>query len=336
MIQTGTVPNALIADRNTAPLFVSFVIRILCLFRISCFELPSMTRRLTWGILLVITLPSLVGCGAGDTIVRISRQSGSGTYRYFREMVIGAEGEFKLGSMDQSGSKVVVELVSTTPTAIGYSGMGYATDEVKMLEVSKDGPAVAPTVENALNGSYPLARPLNIYILGEAEGAVKHYLDWIMSEEGQDIVSEIGYVPAPGGGGPAPTDEPSKATIKIAGSDTMVNLAQAWAETYTNKYLQVILEVAGGGSGTGIAGLIDGKVQMANASRAMDPAEEELAEEKQGQAPTVHIVALDAVAVYVHKENPLTEISIADLAQIYGDGGSVSRWSQVAGWPAAN
>ena len=196
MIQTGSVPNALIADRNTAPLFVSFLNRILCLFRISCCELPSMTRRLTWGILLAATLPCFVGCGAGDTIIRVSRQNNSGTYVYFRETVVGKEGEFKLGSYDQSGSKDVVELVSKTPNAIGYSGMGYATDEVKMLKVSKDGPAVAPTVENALSGSYPLARPLNIYILGEAEGAVKHYLEWIMSDEGQAIVIEINGIGA--------------------------------------------------------------------------------------------------------------------------------------------
>ena len=292
-----------------------------------------MTARLTWGILLAVTLSNLVGCGAGDKIIRVSRQNNSGTYHYFREAVIGKEGEFKLGSIDQSGSKDVVELVSKTPNAIGYSGMGYATDEVKMLKVAQDGPAVAPTVENAMDGSYPLARPLNIYILGEAEGALKHYLDWIMSDEGQAIVTEIGYVPAPGAGGPPPSDDPPEGSIKIAGSDTMVNLAQAWAETYSMKYPQARPEVSGGGSGVGIAGLIDGTVEMANASRDIKPEESQLAEERQGKAPTVYVVALDALAVYVHKENPLTEIPIAELAQIYGDGGSITQWSQVTGWP---
>ncbi len=234
-----------------------------------------MTARLAWGLLLVTSLSSLVGCGAGDKIVRVSRQNNSGTYAYFREAVLG-EKEYKLGSIDQSGSKDVVELVSKTPNAIGYSGMGYATDEVKMLKVAKDGPAVAPTVENALNGSYPLARPLNIYILGEAEGAVKHYLEWILSDEGQAIVTEIGYVPAPGAGGPPPSEDPPEGSIKIAGSDTMVNLAQAWAETYSQKYPHVRPEVSGGGSGVGIANLIDGTVEMANASREMKEEEAKL------------------------------------------------------------
>jgi ABC-type phosphate transport system substrate-binding protein len=271
---------------------------------------------------------------SGGEIIRVSRQNNSGTYAYFRETVIGEDGEFKLGSLDQSGSKDVVELVSNTPTAIGYSGMGYATEHVKMLAVSKDGgPAVPPTSANASNGTYPIARGLNIYVIGEAEGAVKHYLDWIMSSEGQKIVEEIGYVPAPNGGGVPPADDPPEASIKISGSDTMVNLAQAWAETYSGKYPQVSLEVSGGGSGVGLAGLQDGTVQMANASRDIKAKERETIKEKFGKEVTGYIVALDALAVYVHPSNPLTEISISDLKEIYGEGGKIMNWEQVHGWP---
>ena len=151
--------------------------------------------------------PADAPADSGGEIVRVSRQNNSGTYAYFREAVIGKEGEFKLGSLDQSGSKDVVELVSKTPTAIGYSGMGYATEHVKMLPVSSDGgEAVPPTSENAANKSYPLARGLNIYTIGQPEGASKHYLDWCMSDEGQAIVADIGYVPV--GGGPAPEGDP--------------------------------------------------------------------------------------------------------------------------------
>jgi phosphate transport system substrate-binding protein len=98
-----------------------------------------------------------------------------------------------------NGSKEVVELVSHVPSAIGYSGMGYETPEVKMLRVSAkaDEPPVAPTVESVLNREYPIARTLHLYTLGEPEGALKDYIEWIMSDAGQAIVQQAGYVPLP-------------------------------------------------------------------------------------------------------------------------------------------
>ena len=133
-----------------------------------------------------------------DEIIRVSRQNNSGTYVYFREAVLGKAREYKLGSIDQSGSKDVVALVSRTPGAIGYSGMGYATPEVKTLRIAKKKgeEAVAPTMESAMSGKYPITRPLHIYTCGEPTGPVRDYLDWILSEEGQKIVEELGYVPA--------------------------------------------------------------------------------------------------------------------------------------------
>ncbi|MCX7669483.1 MAG: phosphate-binding protein, partial [Anaerolineae bacterium] len=100
---------------------------------------------------------------------------------------------------DMNGSKEVVELVAATPSAIGYSGMGYATEHVKMLKVSaKAGqPAVAPTVEATLNHTYPIARSLLVYTLGHPEGAVKNFEDWILSDAGQKVVEASGYVPVP-------------------------------------------------------------------------------------------------------------------------------------------
>jgi phosphate transport system substrate-binding protein len=132
-----------------------------------------------------------------DKIIRINRQSGSGTYAYFREAVLGKGRDLKLASVDANGSKDAVSLVSRTPAAIGYSGMGYATGDVKTLRVSRrrGGPAAAPTVENARNGSYPITRPLQIYVIGEPAGAVKQYLDWILLPDGQKVVFELGYVP---------------------------------------------------------------------------------------------------------------------------------------------
>lgn len=146
----------------------------------------------TWSALGV----DLSSIGGNDKIERVSRQNNSGTYVYFREHVLNKQ-DFKQGSLDLSGSKDVVELVGKTPGAIGYSGMGYADETVKMLKVSpKTGePAVEASLANALSGKYPLARPLLIITLGQPEGAVKEYIDWILSPAGQKIVEESGYVP---------------------------------------------------------------------------------------------------------------------------------------------
>ena len=143
---------------------------------------------------LGVTLPG----AAGDEIVRVSRQSNSGTYEFLREHVLNKK-DFKLGSRDMNGSKEVVELVSSTLTAIGYSGMGYATPRVKMLRVKKTATDLAfePSVANTLAKTYPIARSLLVYSLGEPQGGVKKYVDWIMSDAGQKMVEATGYVPLP-------------------------------------------------------------------------------------------------------------------------------------------
>lgn len=141
---------------------------------------------------LGVTIP---GCGS-DEIILVSRQSSSGTFAYFREAVLGKARDYKLGSRDMHGSKEVVELVQNTPCAIGYSGMGYATSEVKMLKVAKSAgeTSYSPNVENTIAKTYPIARPLFIYSLGEPEGALKEYIDWCLGAEGQKIVTDSGYV----------------------------------------------------------------------------------------------------------------------------------------------
>jgi phosphate transport system substrate-binding protein len=135
------------------------------------------------------------GC-ADQKIIRVSRQSNSGTYEYFREVVLGKTGDFKLGSRDMQGSKDVVDLVSKTPCAIGYSGIGYASHELKSVCLAKDAstPCVTPTPETAKSGEYPLSRWLYMYTLGDAQGDIKAYIDWILSPAGQKIVTDNGFV----------------------------------------------------------------------------------------------------------------------------------------------
>ncbi len=137
------------------------------------------------------------GCDS-DEIVVVSRQNNSGTYAYFQEAVLGEKGKYRSGTLDMHGSKDVVELVEKTPCAIGYSGLAYATDHVQMACIEKEAgtPCVNPSVATAVDRSYPIARPLFMYTNGEPKGAIKEYLDWVMSDTGQCIIVNKGYAPA--------------------------------------------------------------------------------------------------------------------------------------------
>jgi phosphate transport system substrate-binding protein len=136
------------------------------------------------------------GCKDQEIVV-VSRQNNSGTYAYFRGAVLG-KGDFRLGTRDMHGSKDVVDLVENTPCAIGYSGLAYATDHVKLacIATTTGGACTNPSVASALDGSYPIARPLFMYTNGEPSGHVGEYLNWIKSEEGQCIILKKGYAPA--------------------------------------------------------------------------------------------------------------------------------------------
>jgi phosphate transport system substrate-binding protein len=139
-----------------------------------------------------ITVP-----GCKDKIVVVSRQNNSGTYVYFKETVLGKKGKYRQGTLDMHGSKDVVDLVEKTPCAIGYSGLAYTTDHLKMACIASDGAdtCVTPSVKTASDRSYPIARPLFMYTNGEPEGAIKDYLDWIKSDAGQCILKDKGYAP---------------------------------------------------------------------------------------------------------------------------------------------
>ena len=120
----------------------------------------------------------------------------------------------------------------------------------------------------------------------------------------------------------------ARTLIQNKGSDTLVNVAQAWAEAYPKINPDVAVAVSGGGSGTGIAAMINGTVDIANASRKMKDKERKLAE-KNGQHPIEHVVGYDALAVFIHKNNPITSMSLPQLKDIYGRDPKVKKWSEM-------
>lgn len=116
--------------------------------------------------------------------------------------------------------------------------------------------------------------------------------------------------------------------IQNKGSDTIVNIALAWAEAYREVRPDVSIAVTGGGSGTGIAALINGTVDIANASRAMKDSEIEEARAN-GFDPVEHVVAIDALAIILHPDNPISQLTIDQLADIYT--GRITNWQEVGG-----
>jgi len=131
-------------------------------------------------------------------IVPVVRESSSGTYVYFREEALGNQ-DVAQNAMAQGSNGGVVQTLSQTPGAIGYIGFAFEDPEkAKAVSVSWDGgnSYVAPKLENAMRGEYPLSRPLYFYYIVENEEKVKPYIDFILSDEGQAIVKEVGYIPA--------------------------------------------------------------------------------------------------------------------------------------------
>jgi len=128
--------------------------------------------------------------------------------------------------------------------------------------------------------------------------------------------------------GQAGADAIQTTAIQNTGSDTMVNLALAWAEAYGAGHATVRISVTGGGSGTGLAALVNGTVDIANASRAINNDEESKAKSN-GITPTQFVVARDAIAVIVNPENPVSKLSLPQLSHIYS--GQITNWRQVGG-----
>ncbi len=148
-----------------------------------------------------ITNWSQIG-GDDRPIVKLSRETNSGTHVYFLEEVVrqGDKEDATLFSQDTlllPSSEGIITEVRDNPNAIGYDGLGYITDEVKVIAVAvtQGDDYIIPSVASVNNNLYPIARNLYMYTNGEPAAHVREYLDWILSQDGQQIVQELGFVP---------------------------------------------------------------------------------------------------------------------------------------------
>lgn len=135
---------------------------------------------------------SAINPGMSGPVERCSRSNTSGTYAFFKEAVCGKGVEFKKGATTMTGSAAVVDFVKTNKNSIGYSGMGYKTDDVKWLTVKEGGAGSDPSGD-----SYPIARNLYGYTVGAPTGAVGEYIDWCKGAAAQAILVKEKFVPLP-------------------------------------------------------------------------------------------------------------------------------------------
>lgn len=285
---------------------------------------------------LVVTLAAallLSGCQSRtdkDTIILYGRENNSGTYMYFKEHVLNKT-DFAPQVQTLPGTAAVINAVSKDPHSIGYGGIGYVKG-VRAVPVKKDdnSPAVEPTLQSVVDGSYPISRYLYFYTVQEPQGAVGRFVAWVLGEEGQEVCQKVGYYPMPPerrgqmkfSGAPA-----EKKTITVKGSDTMIILGQRWAEHYMAKVPGTVVQVTGGGSGTGIAALINGATDICQSSRPLDEKERGQIRAKFGKDPVEIPVAMDGLAVFVHESNALKAITLAELRAIYT--GKVQSWREL-------
>jgi len=140
--------------------------------------------------------------GEDRPIVKLSRETNSGTHVYFLETVLrlGNKDDETLFSMDTlllPSSEGIIAEVRQNPNAIGYDGLGYVPDDLKMIAIAETegGAYVLPSIPTVNDKTYPIARDLYMYTNGQPEGTLKEYLDWILSDTAQEIVAELGFVP---------------------------------------------------------------------------------------------------------------------------------------------
>ncbi len=132
--------------------------------------------------------------GEDKPIVAITRDSSSGTYKDFQKDVLLGD-EYRTDAITQPATGGIVSEVSQNQNAIGYIGFAYLDSRTKALSLDKGNGSVSPTTENILSGAYPLSRSLYFYTNGETSGLTKEFIDFVLSEKGQSIVSEVGYIP---------------------------------------------------------------------------------------------------------------------------------------------
>ncbi len=255
-------------------------------------------------------------------ITVLSREDGSGTRGAFIELFgieqKDADGNKVDNTIDSAeitnSTSVMMTTVAGNKSAIGYVSLG-SLDESQVKAVLIDG--AQATAENVKDGTYKVSRPFNIATKGEPTGLAKDFIDYILSEEGQAVVEENGYVSEGNTG--AYAGEKPEGKITVGGSSSVTPVMEKLKEAYAAVNPNATIEVQQSDSTTGMTSTIDGTYDIGMASREL---KDEEAAELNGQ-----VIALDGIAVIVNKENTIDELTTDDVLNIYT--GATTDWSEI-------
>ena len=252
-------------------------------------------------------------------ITVITREDGSGTRGAFVEIVDVTEGgndNITTEAVVAPGTSVMMTNVAENPMAVGYASTGVALTDNRVKVLSIDG--VAPTVENMLNGTYAIQRPFVIgYNIAEGLSPLaQDFVDFIFSEQGQDVVADRGYVPFMPEGAPRYSPSGLTGTIVVNGSSSVYSLMQHLSSAYSDINPSVIIDVHGAGTGHGISAARDGLADIAMSSRDFRESELEFL--------TPMTIAIDGIAVIVHPSNSIEGLTLESVRNIFL--GEVEQW----------
>lgn len=296
-----------------------------------------MKKFLALGLAMMMSVAALTGCSGGseeaaeggDTaaasgaISVVSREDGSGTRGAFIEL-FGIEEKNDAGEkVDMTtemaeitnSTAVMMTTVAGNPNAIGYISLGSLDDSVKALKI--DG--AEATAENIKNGTYKVARPFNIATKEDVSEVASDFIAFIMSDEGQAVVEENGYISQGSTG--AYTASNMSGKIVVAGSSSITPVMEKLKEAYIALNPNVTIEVQQNDSTTGMTSVAEGTCDIGMASRELK--DSELAN---GLQPTV--IAMDGIAVIVNQENTVSDMTSDTVKAIFT--GATTDWSEVA------
>ena len=263
---------------------------------------------------------SETGFDTSKDISVVSREDGSGTRGAFIELTGVEEKDADGNKVDNTtldasitnSTEVMMTTVSGNDYAIGYASLGSLNDTVKAVKVG----GVEATADNINAGTYTLARPFNIVTGDSVSEVAQDFINYIMSEDGQKIISDNGYIEVENTGSFTSTE--AKGSIVVAGSSSVTPVMEKLKEAYAKVNANASIEIQESDSTTGVNSAIEGTCDIGMASR-------NLKDEEKGVKATA--IAKDGIAVIVNNNNTIDDLTVDQIKDIFT--GAVTTWADV-------